>query len=321
MKLRLIISTVLTVMAAAAMAAPATTSLKAAIDSAAIEQGDRTVIHLQLIKDRTSRGDVMLPQENKEFHGVEVVETTSDTGVVDDRRMQINYNILIQAFDPGLVTIPPFAFADGADTTFSDILTLKVLPVDLDTLTTINPMEGVVTVKSRWYDVIPDWWYWVVIAIAVLALGAGIYMLYRKNGKTLLPAKKQLPPYEVAISRLNDLKQRRLAENGHEKEYYTELTDILRQYLEKRFGIFAMEMTSSQILDALRHHDETRMSSALMKQVLEIADFVKFAKVRPLPDDNVKSFNSAMQFVEDTKPAPEPEAQPAASDNTKTKNK
>ncbi|MDE6160145.1 MAG: cell wall anchor protein, partial [Muribaculaceae bacterium] len=63
-----------------------------------------------------------------------------------------------------------------------------------------------------------------------------------------------------------------------------------------------------EILRALRHNEATRMRADRMRSVLEVADFVKFAKMRPLPDDNVKSFNSALAFVEDTKPAPEPEA-------------
>ena len=67
-----------------------------------------------------------------------------------------------------------------------------------------------------------------------------------------------------------------------------------------------MEMTSSQILRALNNNDETRVPRKYMKAILETADFVKFAKVRPLPDDNVAAFKSAKQFVEDTKPAPEP---------------
>lgn len=66
-------------------------------------------------------------------------------------------------------------------------------------------------------------------------------------------------------------------------------------------------MTSTQIRHVLDNNEETRLSKENMNRVLETADFVKFAKVRPIPDDNVKAFNSAIQFVEDTKPQPEPE--------------
>ena len=80
-----------------------------------------------------------------------------------------------------------------------------------------------------------------------------------------------------------------------------------------------MEMTSPQIVRALRSNAETRMNAEEMKPVLEIADFVKFAKVRPLPDDNTRAFRRAVDFVENTKPAPVPEAQEGGdSASTKT---
>ncbi|MDE6812556.1 MAG: hypothetical protein K2J28_01800, partial [Duncaniella sp.] len=96
---------------------------------------------------------------------------------------------------------------------------------------------------------------------------------------------------------------------------------ILRVYLQGRFGINAMEMTSTQIRQILDSNEETRLSKENMERVLETADFVKFAKVRPLPDDNVRSFNSAMQFVEDTKPKPEPELTSGEENPTGNDNK
>ncbi|MDE7396247.1 MAG: cell wall anchor protein, partial [Muribaculum sp.] len=129
-----------------------------------------------------------------------------------------------------------------------------------------------------------------------------------------------LPPYELAVKQLNELKSEKLCENSREKEYYTRLTDILRIYLETRFGINAMEMTSTQIMRSVRSHDTTKPSAALMKQILEIADFVKFAKVRPLPDDNVKSFNQALQFVEATRPEPETAESTDSTDADNQKN-
>lgn len=81
-------------------------------------------------------------------------------------------------------------------------------------------------------------------------------------------------------------------------------------------------MTSTQIRRMLNANEETRLSKENMERVLETADFVKFAKVRPLPDDNVKAFNSAMQFVEDTKPRPavaetDDQQEPSKEESTK----
>lgn len=281
-------------------------SIKASIDSITMEQGAQTHINVE-VTDREGKGHLVdFPQKDKEYNGIDVLDIKADT-VTTDGVTSVNYQLLVQAFDPGVITFPPFRYAVGPDTATSDILTLKVLPVDLDTLTTINPLESVVSVKSRWYDYVPDWWYWVVIGIAVIAIGVCLWLLYRKNGSIIVHRTRIVPPYELAMTRLNDLRGKKLAENGHEKEYYTELTDILRQYLQGRFSINALEMSSTQILSSLRHNEETRMSAEQMKQILEIADFVKFAKVRPLPDDNIKTFNSSLKFVEDTKPAePEP---------------
>lgn len=115
--------------------------------------------------------------------------------------------------------------------------------------------------------------------------------------------KRIVPPYELAMHRLGQLRERRLAESGHEKEYYTELTDILRQYLEGRFGINAMEMTSREIMDRL-YDSDVKDKRDYVRQILHVADFVKFAKVRPLPADNIAAFDNAVRFVEETKPVP-----------------
>ncbi len=125
-----------------------------------------------------------------------------------------------------------------------------------------------------------------------------------------MPQKKRLPPDRIALDRLTALKEEQLWERGQEKEYYTQLIDILREYLQERFGINAMEMTSSQIMKALQANEETRMPKEYMRKVVEIADYVKFAKVRPMPDDNVRSLQNAMQFVEETRPV-EPVAEEA----------
>ena len=111
----------------------------------------------------------------------------------------------------------------------------------------------------------------------------------RKNEENNLQAEPKIPPYEKAIQATNMLKEEKLWQGGQDKQYYTRLTDILREYLDGRFSINAMEMTSTEILDALRRNNETRVVERHMKEILNVADFVKFAKMRPLADDNEAS--------------------------------
>lgn len=292
-------------------------SLKASIDSTAVVQGSKANLRLEVLKNTSDGMLVDAPETGADYFGIEISDLKIDTIDHGNGRIELDYDYTIQAFDPGTVTLPPFRYVVGNDTVNSDVVTLKVLEVDLDTLTDIHPMESVVSVPTRWYDVIPDWWLWIFIGVAVAGVIACCVLLFRKKKGLLSKPVKVTPPYDLAVMRLNDLQAKKLPQSGREKEYYTELTEILRQYLDGRFGINAMEMTSTQIIDTLRHNKETKPGSDLMKQILEIADFVKFAKVRPMPDDNIKAFNSAVKFVEDSKPLPPVEDETTADSDKK----
>lgn len=284
--------------------AKANVTLNASIDSTTVIQGSKAMLTLEILKGNDSGILIDAPESGKDYFGVEISDLTIDTVDHGNGRYELDYNYTIQAFDPGTISLPPFKYAIGADTIESSSVTLKVLEVDLDSLTDINPMEKVVSVSSKWYDFIPDWWIWVFVGLAIIAVAMCGILLFRRKKSIASKPIKATPPYDLAVMRLNDLQAKKLPQSGRDKEYYTELTEILRQYLDGRFGINAMEMSSTQIIATLRHNKETKPGSELMKQILEIADFVKFAKVRPMPDDNVKAFNSAVKFVEDSKPLP-----------------
>lgn len=303
----------------------ATHSVKASLDSAYLLMGRQSRLHLEIIEDKNAAGQLLIKGDTL-VKEVEVIDMSqADTTDLGNNRVQIKRDLLIQSFDSGLYTLPPILYASGDDTLATDRLTLKVIPVSVDSLATIHTYAGIEEGKSRWYDFLPDWitdyWGWYILAIILIAGGIVGYLLISKKGRAvILPTKKPIPPYEFAMRQLNELKERHLCENGQEREYYTRLTEILRDYLARRFGINAMEMTSSQIVTILESNAETKLPNRYMKQILEIADFVKFAKVRPLPVDNVIAFNSAMQFVEDTRPLPEPESNKVSEESTNNDN-
>lgn len=272
--------------------------------------GRQTTLHLEVVSDASSGGYIVMPQGDTLIREVEIAGTPrTDTIDLGNNRVQILHDITIQSFDSGLYTLPPLLYVAGNDTFRSNELALKVVPVPVDSLKTIHDYAGVQEPNTRFYDYLPDFitdYWWIFVILVVIAAGIWVYWKYLRKGQLpLVPKKKETPPYEVAIQELNRLKESHLCERGQEKEYYTRLTDILRTYLDKRFGINAMEMTSTQIVSTLSSNSETKGPDRYMKSILEIADFVKFAKVRPLPDDNVNVLQWAMQFVEDTKPEPE----------------
>ncbi len=297
------------------------TSITVSVDSAYIIMGKQTALHLEVLDDNKS-GRILLDNDTL-VKEVEVVKMlTADTADLGNNRYQIKQDIIIQSFDSGLYTLPPIQYVRGNDTLASNTVILKVLPVPVDTLQTIHGYADVVTPAFHFFDFIPDFitdnWGWILLGLLLLAATVVAYCIMTKRVKIqITPPKKPVPPYQLAIENLNRLKEERLCERGQEKEYYTRLTDILRIYLEQRFGINAMEMTSSQIITSLYANEETKRPISYMRQVLEIADFVKFAKVRPLPDDNVKSFNSAVEFIEATKPVVSSDENKELSNNDK----
>lgn len=290
-------------------------SVKASVDSSQIVMGKQMAIKLDIL-DSTSQPGQLIVNKDAFPKEVEIVDWVyGDTTDLGNGLVEMQRALIIQSFDSGVYVIPPFMMVSGPDTVRSNELTLKVNPVDVSQMSDINPLAPPANFHSKWYDWLPDWiteyWIWILLGLVVIAAGICAYLiLTKKVAVNIMPQKKRLPPDRIAIDRLNALKEEQLWERGQEKEYYTQLIDILREYLQERFGINAMEMTSSQIMKALQSNEETRMPKEYMRKVVEIADYVKFAKVRPMPDDNVRSLQNAMQFVEETRPA-----EPVVEDN------
>lgn len=270
-------------------------------------------ISLRWLTDRPADSKSQMPVEL--IPGVEVNSSSEiDTVNLGSGRLQLNRTLLIQPWDSGEFVIPGIALVAGNDTFSSSQLVLKVFTADVDTMTTIHSWGPVISQPRGFFDWVPDWiadYWWAYLVGLVAIIGAIVaFIIARKGGlrKALKPVVKPVPPYERAMEQLAVLKQRQLCEKGQEKTFYTELTEILRQYLEGRFGINAMEMTTPQIKRAVRAAVPADAAPGLMNEVLEMADYVKFAKMRPLPEDNVRSFEHALKFVENTRPVPEHDA-------------
>ncbi len=292
----------------AGAAAQGTVIIKAKLDSTVLLMGKQTALHIELSQDKNTVGYFVGEGAANLTEMVEVADRPkADTTDLGNNRIQINRDLIIQSFDSGVYMIPPQQYVVGKDTFKSNPVTLKVLPVKVDSLTTVHDFKPVADVPFKLLDFLPSfiadyWWIYLLVIIAA-AIGLLVYFKWIKKGRIpLIPQKKELPPYEEAIKSLEALKQRQLWQAGQDKEYYTGLTDILRKYIYRRFDINAVEMTSSQIIDILKKNEETRAVNEQLSLILEIADFVKFAKVRPLPDDNEVAYQRALHFVNETKP-------------------
>ena len=298
----------------------ANTVIKASLDSAYLLMGKQTLLHVSVVGNLPDNCNVQVV--DTAWRDVEIIGISEPTYKdLGNNRKELLQDVIVQSFDSGMYTLPPIYFIDGGETIASNRPVLKVLPVAVDSMITVHDYADVVDIKRHFLDYLPDWLsdygIWILLALAIIGGAAFVYFKWLRKGKLpLMPVKKPVPPYQLAMQQLQTLHDEHLCEKGEEKEFYTRLTDILRTYLDARFGINAMEMTSTQIRRSLRENADTKMSEKYMSRILEIADFVKFAKIRPLPEDNASAYKSALQFVEDTKPAPVAET---TADNKESK--
>ncbi len=129
-----------------------------------------------------------------------------------------------------------------------------------------------------------------------------MYRQHRKDPE-IFSLKPQEPAHVIAFRDLDKLKEEKLWESGQVKMFYTRLTEISRQYIERQYGIPAMERTTEEILEAFRRSNtEEPLLDEMLKELLELADLVKFAKEDPLPVDNQTNLNNAYLFVQKTYP-------------------
>ena len=297
-------------------------SASAKLDSVNLLMGKLTTLHLEVVENKGSNGgftifkDVDFQKGYASVCGDSVelrLPSQIDTIELGSGKVQLNYSIPVQAFDSGTYTLPRFVYISGKDTARTNHLTFNVVPVDV---TANDPIAGFAPVEEpdgkRWYDWIPDWildfwWIFLVICLAIIAF---LWALRKYGTKTFtsILSKPEPTPWEVALNSLRTLKEKKLWEQGLEKEYFTDLTDILRVYLFKRFGINAMEMTTRQIMDKILESD-LKDKKEYIKQILSVADFVKFAKVRPLPADSIAAYENAVKFIEETVPVQEQESE------------
>lgn len=283
------------------------------IDSAAILIGEQTVLHLTVTADQDRPVQVIIPNDTL-MAGVELLNLSkADSTQIENNRLVIKQDLLITSFDSALYLLPPLKVIDGVDTVYSNQVALKVstLPVNAENPEEYFDIKQVWKPPFVWADYLP-----ILLAILlVLLLAAAAWYGWKrwKEQKSLIPFKKEepkLPPHEQAIKELDAIREQKLWQQGLNKAYYTQITETLRRYIDGRFGINAMEMTSGEILDLIRQNDEAKPLYENLRQILSLADFVKFAKMNPLPDENDLSLANAYRFVEQTKPVEE-EAKPA----------
>ena len=275
-------------------------SAKATVDSTHLMIGDQLRMHLDVLHPP---GAELLPLVLKKKEGdvVEFLGQTKWDTMKQSGDIRLRKDLLLTGCDSGFHDVPPLpiVFLSNAkrDTIFTQNIPLEVeVPPTDSVLADIKPIieEPVV-----WQDYIPEM---AIAAIVLLAVWLWFFIRRAKAKKELPPPPPVvIPPHEIAFNKLKALREQKLWQQGKVKEFHSQLTYIIREYLEKRYNVQALEQTTDEILAQMKGIRLSDSLTAKMTTLLQTADLVKFAKAEPPSDYHDNALALGEEFVLATK--------------------
>jgi hypothetical protein len=247
----------------------------------------------------SSKSKVVFPKL-KNIGPLEVIQSYPIDTVKKDDTYELIKKYGLTQFDSGKYTIPSIKILIDKKAFLSDSIRVEVANIKVDTM------------QQKMYDIkdisivdngISDWWWYVLILAVIIAIGVFVYWFVKKRQYKKIEEEVYKTPIEKATSLLNNLEQKELVQKGEIKEYYSELTDIARNYIEEAIHIPAMESTTSELIQAIRTASAKKKMTLTpetvenLERVLRQADLVKFAKSKPLDFEITEDRNKIQRVI------------------------
>ena len=285
----------------------------ATLDSNVVTIGDKVVLHIGVEHDASARVMSATPDMPLDTSKFEVINL-GQWGEEKSRLPNYSRTIVFQAFDTGLYRIPSVVFtlaaANGVVTTVQSPTMLLTVnnPNGIDAL--VSPIDIKPIIATEWTfqeDLLPvlkEYLPYFILIIALLFLAWRFWLQRKKRENPPVIAEISQLPHIIAERLLAELRAKQLWQNGKTKEYYSELSHILRGYLEDQFKMPALETTTDELMTLLKKRDFSADILEQAQDLLQTADLVKFAKVEPPIAIHDDFLINAESIVERTKPKP-----------------
>jgi len=284
------------------------TSISAQLDTNVIKLGGQTHFRISAEYAKDKPVPILFPEFKDSITShIEIVgQAVTDTSKNENNpTRKITRIYTVTSFDTGYWVIPAirvFLNNDTAQYLETEPVLLEVKGVAIDPMKDVNdikkPMSLPITLKE--ILIIAG----IILLIVSIISGVSLYYLFFRKKKIKIKElfqPKPLAAHEKALGLLDQLRKKKLWEGNQVKLYHSELTDIVRGYIDERFGISSPEQVSDETLAAMKDKlDEATFIK--LRQMLQLADMVKFAKAQPLPNENELSMTNAVDFVNTTKP-------------------
>jgi len=211
--------------------------------------------------------------------------------------------ITVTSFDSGSYEIPYFEFQINDGLFQTGPLRIEVRPMVVDTAEAIFDIKGPIEEPFSFVDWVKNNWMWIALVL-VLLIGGILLIRFLKNRPEKVieeEIKPIIPPHVTALEKLEKLREDKLWQTGKVKLFHSTISEIIREYLEQRYGVMALENTTDEIMQSIRYHGLLANQTTKLNQLLVLSDLVKFAKEQPLANENDMSLLHAIEFIKSTK--------------------
>ena len=280
-------------------------SISSSVDKSRITIGDLVRYRVTVTHDESIQ--VEMPGLGVNLGGFEIRDYHIQEPYKKDGMIISEADYIISTFFTGEFEIPPLtvSYTTTKDSTIQTLTTEKIQII----VESVKPSEaGDIRDIKPPVEISRDWWQlgrWLILGGSIIILGVFALILYqrKKQGKGLFPQKEEppWPPHEMAFLNLDHLRHSDLLAKGAIKEYYIEISEIIRRYIEGRYFVIAMEMTTFEVLEGLSDADLSEEEYQLFSEFFSQCDLVKFAKYIPSEKESEEIMNLAFEIVNRTK--------------------
>ena len=232
------------------------------------------------------------------------VERSADA----DSNVIVKQQLTLMAFDTGQIQVPSvgLTYARSFDDperlkAYTDPIRLYSTTMTVDTTQAYKPIVEPIAAPIKFKEVFP--WILGALVLVLIAFGVWYWLKHRKPKVDVdgnIVRGPVIPPYDKAVGDLENLRQQKLWQSGKVKEYFSSLTDIAREYIEGQFGVNAVEMTTDDILEEVKPLHFSPETYNKLKETMEVADLVKFAKYSAANLESENAMNSMTDFVNES---------------------
>jgi hypothetical protein len=277
---------------------------KASIDSSHILLGDPIKYKLEISYHKSL--NVILPVFPDTFKGLVVLDRSVIDSTFTNDIITRKQTITLTTFDSGDKYIPSVKinYQQKGQSSYNFIMTdsfkISTNYVAVDTAQAIKPIKSILRAPLSFREILPYLISYIILVLIVLFV---IYFINRlkANKPFFVREKIIIPPHIIALEKLKKLEDEKLWQKGEIKKFHIDLTDIIREYMETRFNILAVESTTHDIIAQLNNLPIDKKLLDKVNEFLNISDLVKFAKLVPLPNENEICLKVSYEFIDTTK--------------------